>query len=141
MTPSLPIRAVIDTNIVVSALIFGSRLSQVRLSWQTVHFIPLIYKTTVTELIRVLAYPKFKLTPKEQENLLADYVPFCETVVLPQQLPTVPECRDPYDIPFLLLATVAEADYLVSGDKDLLALKDDFDCLIVTAEEFMNVLR
>jgi putative PIN family toxin of toxin-antitoxin system len=91
------------------------------------------------ELIRVLAYPKFKLTKAEQEDLLADYLPFCDTVLLPEQLPNIPECRDPFDTPFLVLALVGNADYLVTGDHDLLCLVDSFSCPIVTVEQFFTI--
>ncbi len=134
------LRVVIDTNLVVSALIFGGRVSRLRLSWQDDRFTPLVSKGTTTELIRVLAYPKFKLTPTEQEDLLSDYILFCEAVAMPDRLPIIPECRDPFDAPFLLLAVVSEADYLVTGDRDLLTLKDNFSCPIITAVDFLNVI-
>lgn len=41
---------------------------------------------------------------------------------------------------FLLLALVDEADYLVTGDRDLLNLKDNFSCPIITAKDFLNVI-
>ncbi|WP_414551213.1 putative toxin-antitoxin system toxin component, PIN family [Anabaena sp. CCY 0017] len=134
------LRVVIDTNLIVSALIFGGRVSRIRLAWQNNRFTPLVSKATTTELIRVLAYPKFKLTPIEQEDLLSDYILFCEAVAIPDFLPIIPECRDPFDVPFLLLAVVGEADYLVTGDRDLLSIKDDFSSRIITAEDFMNVI-
>jgi putative PIN family toxin of toxin-antitoxin system len=134
------LRVVIDTNIIVSALIFGGKVSRLRLAWQNDLFIPLVSKATTTELIRVLAYPKFKLTPTEQEDLISDYILFCEAVAMPDRLPVIPECRDPFDVPFLLLAVVSEADYLVTGDHDLLSLKDNFSCPIITADDFLNVI-
>jgi uncharacterized protein len=99
-------RVVIDTNLVLSALVFGGRLSRLRLAWQNNRFIPLASEVTISELVRVLTYPKFKLTNSEQEDLLSDYLPFCDTVLMPDTLPVVPECRDPFDLPFLLLAVV-----------------------------------
>ena len=108
------LRVLVDTNLVLSALIFGGSTAKLRLAWQSDRFIPLDSKATITELIRVLAYPKFKLTKAEKENLLADYLPFCDTVLLPEQLPVIPECRDPFDEPFLILALVGNADYLVT---------------------------
>ncbi len=134
------LRVVIDTNIIVSALIFGGRISRIRFAWQDNRFTPLVSKATTTELIRVLAYPKFQLTPLEQEDLLSDYILFCEAVAIPDMLPIIPECRDPFDVPFLLLAVVGEADYLVTGDRDLLSLKDNFSRPIITAEDFLNVI-
>ncbi len=135
-----PIRAVIDTNILLSALVFSSgSLSRFRQLWQNEAFKPLVSKPTVTELIRVLAYPKFKLTPIEREDLLADYLPYCETVPLPIELPQIPPCRDPYDEPFLQLALFGQAEYLVTGDRDLLSLADAFDRPIVTATHFLDL--
>lgn len=134
------IRAVIDTNIFVSALIFSrGTLSRCRQLWQDGKFTPLVSKPTVTELIRVLAYPKFKLTSIDREDLLADYLPFCETVEMQSELPQIIPCRDPSDEPFLHLALFGQADYLVTGDKDLLTLVDVFSCPIVTAEHFLEM--
>lgn len=134
-------RVVIDTNLVLSALVFGGRLSRLRLAWQNNRFIPLASEVTISELVRVLTYPKFKLTNSEQEDLLSDYLPFCDTVLMPDTLPVVPECRDSFDIPFLLLAVVGQANYLVTGDGDLLCLSDKFSCPILTVDEFLTVIN
>jgi len=135
------LRVVIDTNLVLSALIFGGKVAHLRFAWQNQRFIPLISKVTITELIRVLAYPKFKLNKVEQEDLLSDYLPYCETIKMPRNLPIIPECRDIFDKPFLLLAMVAKADYLITGDRDLLSVKEDFICPIVTMTEFFNLIN
>ncbi len=134
-------RVVIDTNILISALVFGGKIARLRFGWQSCSFTPLVSKVTTTELIRVLAYPKFKLTPTDREDLLSDYLLFCESVAMPDLLPVTPECRDPFDVPFLALALVGEADYLVTGDRDLLVLKADFSCPIVTTDDFFNVIE
>lgn len=132
-----PPRVVIDTNQVLSALVFsGGQLDALRHAWQKQVCIPLICKHTASEIIRVLAYPKFKLTPAEQNELLADYLPYCETVNLPAKAPKALHCRDVHDIPFLHLAVVGKADFLISGDDDLLCLADEFACPIVTAKDF-----
>jgi len=120
-------RLVLDTNTVLSALLFtGGRLAWLRLAWQEKRLIPLVSRETTEELMRVLAYPKFKLTPAECEELLGDYLPYCETIVLSQTLPDLPDCRDPADRPFLHLALAAKADALISGDADLLVLAEAF---------------
>ena len=121
-SPAVP-RVVLDTNVVLSALVFGGgSTATVRQAWQTGSLRPIVSTATVQELMRVLAYPKFKLSADEQRELLADYLPFAEVVVLPEPPPRVPDCRDPHDLPYLHLATAGKADMLVSGDADLLSL-------------------
>jgi uncharacterized protein len=135
------LRVVIDINILLSTLIFsGGRVEIFRQLWQDRRFQPLVSKPTVIELIRVLAYPKFKLTPADREDLLADYLPFCEVVIMPLELPEIPICRDPFNESFLHLAIVGQADYLVTGDRDLLVLADVFECPIVTSSQFLDML-
>jgi uncharacterized protein len=88
-----------------------------------------------------LAYPNFKLSAADQQELLADYLPYCATVKMPAKPPVTPDCRDPFDLPFLQLAVVGKADYLVSGDQDLLSLAGQFVCPIITADQFMKTLK
>ena len=118
-----PPRVVLDTNVVLSALLFGGGpAARVRAGWQSGRFVPLASTVTAQELVRVLGYPKFGLAPAEQEELLADLMPWVEVVRVPVPPPPVPACRDPFDLPFLHLAIAGRARALVSGDRDLLAL-------------------
>ena len=134
-------RVVLDTNVVLSALVFAQgRVAPLRQAWQLGRCYPLVSTTTTVELMRALQYPKFKLSPEEQEELLADYLPYCATVRIPTKPPKTPPCRDPFDIPFLQLAIVGKADHLVTGDKDLLSLADAFARSIITAEQFLGLL-
>lgn len=135
-----PPRVVLDSNVVVSALLFSrGRLSVLRKSWHDARFCPLVSSVTVTELMRVLAYPKFKLTADEQRELLADYLPYCAVVQMPVVPPATPDCPDQYDVPFLELAVAGKASYLVTGDKDLKGLTLRH-CAIVAPDEFMRAL-
>ena len=139
--PSDAPRVVIDTNLVLSALVFAQgRVTPLRLAWQNQQIQPLVSKTTAAELIRVLQYPKFKLSADDQQELLADYLPYCQTIVIPEPPPVTPECRDQFDVPFLQLALAGEAHALITGDQDLLCLADNFTCLILTAEQFLQTL-
>ena len=118
LTPVL--RAVFDTNVVVSALVFGRRLAWVRRAWANGAVVPIVCRETATELLRVLAYPKFRLTQAECESLLSDYLPFVEMARLPIRLPDLPAaCRDRDDAVFLHLTIASNADALVTGDSDL----------------------
>lgn len=134
-------RVVLDINVLVSALVFRQgAMATLREAWQVERFAPLVSRATATELIRVLAYPKFRLTKAEQDDLLADYLPYCEVVPMLPELPAVPDCRDPLDVPFLQLAVVGRADYLVTGDRDLLSIKAAFAIPIVNVEQFLKIL-
>lgn len=136
-----PPRIVIDTNLVLSALVFShGRVTPLRQAWQKQRILPLISPATTTELILVLAYPKFKLTPTEQQELIADYLPYCITVHIPNPPPITPICRDANDVQFLQLAIVGKADLLVTGDHDLLSLAGKFFCPILTAEQLIKKL-
>lgn len=135
-------RVVIDTNLVLSALVFANgRLTPLRQAWQSQRILPIVSRVTATELIRVLAYPKFKLTADEQQELLADYLPCCKTVRIPEPPPKTPPCRDAFDIPFLQLAVAGKATALITGDRDLLSLAGSFACPIVSAEQFITTLN
>lgn len=116
-------RVVFDTNTVVSALLFREgRLSCFRDHWRRNEVIPLVSRPTADELIRVLAYPKFKLDKADIETLLADYLPYTESVA-DLSSPHSPLCRDRNDQMFVDLAIQGEADVLVTGDRALLEME------------------
>jgi uncharacterized protein len=134
-------RVVLDTNVVLSSLLFAQgRLTALRHAWHDGRCRPLVSQATATEFVRALSYPKFKLSAAEQQELLADYLPYCTTLRIPAKPPKTPVCRDPFDVAFLQLAVVGKANYLVTGDRDLLQLVDRFSCPIVTARQFLQAL-
>lgn len=118
-----------------------TNLAWLRGAWQKEQIIPLVSRATVDELLRVLQYPKFKLTAEEIESLLADFLPWAEVVEvgeIPSDLPTL---SDPDDLKFLALAVVAQADVLISGDKHILAAKDKLAAIpILNLSEFKQKL-
>jgi putative PIN family toxin of toxin-antitoxin system len=133
---------VFDTSTVVSALVFKKgRLSWLRDAWRLRQAIPLVSQVTEAELRRVLNYPKFKLSSLEQQVLLNEYLPFCKSIDIPNPPPAVPECRDLKDLPFLWLAVVGDAEYLVTSDQDLLVLSPEFSVPIVTADMFQETAK
>ena len=118
-----PRRVVLDTNVAVSALVFREgRLAWLREAWAAGRVVPLVSAETLAELVRVLAYPKLKLSEEETKNVLAHYMEHAEAVPGAGASVRVPECRDPDDRKFLKLAYAAKADALVTGDEDLLVL-------------------
>ena len=131
-------RVVLDTNVVLSALVFGGGAAgRLRTAWQSGAFAPLVSTATAHELVRVLAYPKFRLSAADREELLGDYLPYTTTVRIPSSPPNVPECRDPFDVMFLELAVVGKARMLITGDRDLLALAGQTKFAILALEAFL----
>jgi putative PIN family toxin of toxin-antitoxin system len=128
-------RVVFDTTTVVSTLLFANgRLAWLRQHWRGGGCVPLISRKTTAELVRVLGYPKFKLSPDDSRELLAEYLPYCESIELTAKC--LSTCRDPNDQPFLDLAQSGKADLLISGDGDLLELAGQTTFLIETPEAY-----
>jgi uncharacterized protein len=95
---------------------------------------PLISRATAAELERVLRYPKFQLSAAERHELLGEYLPWCEPVEITKRCVFL--CRDEKDQPFLDLAQSGQAEFLVSGDRDLLALAGKTDFLIENPDAY-----
>ncbi|MCT0207764.1 putative toxin-antitoxin system toxin component, PIN family [Synechococcus sp. CS-1332] len=120
----MTIRVVLDTTVLVSALLFeNGRLAWLRRTWQSAAITPVLSESSARELIRVLAYPKFRLTRPDIDRLLADVLPWCETHAGPIKAGQL-QVRDLKDQVFLDLALAAGVPVLVSGDGDLLNLKN-----------------
>lgn len=132
-----PIRVVLDTNVLVSALLFGGRTGMLRDLWKSGRIIPLVTKETFAEFRKVLSYPKFKLTQREIRSILNDEIlPFVAPVEITKQINGI--CRDPHDDMFLAVAAGGDAEFLVTGDKDLLVLKHYRQTQIVTLAELFS---
>ncbi len=138
----IALHVVFDTNVVVSAVIFAAgQLSWLRQAWRAGTIVPLLSEATVRELMAVLAYPKFRLTADDIEALLADYLPYGRSIH-PVSAPTnAPRCRDADDQLFVDLVLAGKADFLVTGDKDLLALDEQLPCAVVTPAVFRERLK
>jgi putative PIN family toxin of toxin-antitoxin system len=131
---------VLDTGVVLTALFFRhGPAGRLREAWRSPEVESLTSRATLDELVVALAYPKFALTPDEIETLLADYLPFTRLVEvggLPD--PRLPRCRDVHDQKFLDLAAAGRARWLVTGDRDLLALAGQTPFAVVTVAEFLS---
>ena len=129
-------RAVFDTNTVVSALLFGGTLSWLVEHWRSRVSVPLVSRATAGEFLRVLHYPKFGLTAAESEAFAARYLQFAERIDVDEGALVLPQCRDPEDRMFLALAEAGRADVLVTGDDDLLVLRGQTRFALETPEQY-----
>jgi uncharacterized protein len=124
---SIP-KIVFDTNVVISATLFRSgTLSALRSAWQTGQVAPIVSKETSAELLRVLTYKKFKLSEADIAHVLALYLPHAQSHEIDRsanRMGHIPTCRDDGDQIFLDLAQSAHANFLVTGDDDLLCMDD-----------------
>jgi putative PIN family toxin of toxin-antitoxin system len=115
------VRIVLDTNAVVSALLFRGVSSKLVSLWQNALITPLLSREILDEYLRVLSYPKFELSEKEIKGLIQEEIlPFAEVVKPKRRLRVVR--RDPSDNKFLECAIAGKASVIISGDKDLLSL-------------------
>ncbi len=132
-------RVVIDTGVFVSALIRPQgRTGAVLEALRTKRF-TLIYTTDIlVEIIDVLGRDKFRVKYHIHPEMIAaliDLIRLNRELVVPTQKVTA--CRDPKDDIFLEAALEGEAEYLVSGDFDLLDMKSFEDIAILRVAEFL----
>ena len=130
--PSL--RVVLDTNVLVSGLAYpGSVPGRIVTAWRQGGVEVVLSRYILDELTRVLPrLPRVGLTPAQVRDL-ADSLMFLADIVEPEGGHEA-ALRDPADQPVLQTLIAAKADYLVTGDKDLLALAGRY--AVVTPAEF-----
>jgi putative PIN family toxin of toxin-antitoxin system len=130
-------RVVIDTNVIVSAYL-GGRLEAIIVAWIAGKFVLTVSNQIVSEYITVLSRPKFKIVRGELDDFAALILSKAE-FVLPEESIYVVEA-DPSDNKFLEAAVTGRADYIVSGDKHLLDLKEFQGIAILTPHVFLERL-
>ncbi len=135
-------RLVIDTNVLISALLAGKSLpAHLIVLWREGRFDLLTSANQLDELVRVTRYPKIRerLAPALAGRLINE---LRDIAVEVKSLPIVTVSIDPYDNYLLAMAAAGSADFLVTGDKrDLLALKLYEGTKIITVRDFLILHR
>ncbi len=135
-------RLVVDTNILISALLAGTSLpARLIVLWREGRFDLLTSAEQLDELRRVTRYPKIRerLAPALAGRLINE---IRDLALLLADLPTVTASPDPYDNYLLAMAASGAADFLVTGDKrDLLALGLFEGTKIITVRDFLILHR
>lgn len=135
------IHAVLDTNVLLSALLFGGRLEGLRRAWRTGRLRLVLSRETAEELLRVMAYPKFRLTSSEIAFLFeTELLPFADVVDPLTSLRNRQWCRDPDDDMFIRCAIAAKCRRIVTGDDDLLSLGRVGKVAILSPSDFLRTL-
>lgn len=135
--PKAKIRAVLDTNILLSAILFGGIPGELLDLWRRGGFELVMSPELLAELVSKLPF-KFDFPT----DLVAEWQQlFSENTIhiLPDY--TTKVCRDPDDDKFLDVSLAAKAIYLVTGDQDLLFLKRYQGIRILKPTEFLTILR
>jgi putative PIN family toxin of toxin-antitoxin system len=136
------VRAVIDTNILVRALI--NRAGTVRPMLTALDaglYTVVLSAALLTELTRVLRRPRMRTRYGIAEDDIRDLLQLLirhGEIVMPTR--TIQVCRDPRDDMFLEAAVAGGADVIVSGDKDLLVLHPFEGIPIVSPAAFLTML-
>ena len=127
------LRIVLDTNVLVSGLAYpGSIPGRIVAAWRQGGFELVLSRHILDEMVRVLPrLSRVHMTPAEIRDL-ADSFMFLANVVEPAGEPE-PALRDPADQPVLNTMLAGQADYLVTGDKDLLALASQYPIITPAA--------
>ncbi len=115
------IRVVVDTNVLVSGLLFGGPPGELVTLWKKGKIRPLCSKEIVEEYIRVLAYPRFELSESEIDFILThEILPFFDVLKIKSGKSFV--AVDPSDDKFIWCAFEGKAQVIISGDEHLLNL-------------------
>jgi putative PIN family toxin of toxin-antitoxin system len=132
----VPLAAVFDTNILFSATAWRGNPFQCVERARAGE----VQGVTCPELMEELAEKlelKLSFSSEQAVETLADYLGFLRMVSIPKLLVAV--ARDPDDNMVLECAVEGKAQYIVTGDKDLLVLKTFRDIQIVRASDFLKV--
>jgi putative PIN family toxin of toxin-antitoxin system len=135
-------RVVIDTNVLVSALLSSTSPPAFLVTlWRAGRFSLITSEPQLDELTRVTRYPKLRqrLSPALAGRLVNELRDIAEMV---NPAPDVDVSPDPYDNYLLAMASAGRANSLITGDKrDLLLLKKYEATAIVTVSDFLSGLR
>ncbi len=134
------LRCVFDTNVLISALLFDKSKPAQTFFAATRNGEVLVSADTISELSEVLGREKFDkyLTEEERERFLRSLL---QNAMLVEISEKIGACRDPKDDKFLELAVSGAADYIVSGDSDLLVLNPFRNVQILTPETFLSMME
>jgi uncharacterized protein len=132
------VRVVLDTNVLLSALISpGSVPDLIYRAWEEDRFDLVTSEWQLGELRRATRYPKLRryVKPHEAGTMVRG---IRRGALVLERLPTVALASDPDDNPLLASALAGEADYLITGDVDLLSLERIGRARIVQARVFLQ---
>ncbi|MDR2571502.1 MAG: putative toxin-antitoxin system toxin component, PIN family [Oscillospiraceae bacterium] len=130
------IKIILDTNIWVSFVI-GKRLNEVERVLKSSYIEVFVCEKLIREVNDTLLKPKLrKYVSAERKYVLLNYMAACSLALVYEQ--TV-RSRDVDDDYLLDLAQLVDADYLITGDNDLLILQQHYQTKILNFNNFISI--
>jgi putative PIN family toxin of toxin-antitoxin system len=131
---------VLDANVFVSAYIWHGIpeviLIRIAKKMDTLFFTDAI----INEIEGIIGMPKLKRSKEQIDYILANIKKRGKKIVTSPQHRVTGVCRDPDDEKYLECAIAAGADYIITGDKDLLVLKEYGGVKIVNARSYLDIV-
>lgn len=135
-----PPRVVLDTAVVVSALVFGGPVAaRLRRAWRHGFCRPMVCRTTLLDLTHHLGQAQLGFNAAEQQQMLREYLPYVLKVRVPVVAPTT--MTEPAGLAFVQLAMAGQAHVLVTSDASLLATGGRLPFAVLALEPFLQLLR
>ena len=133
------LKAVLDTNVLISSL-FWKGPSRHIVDLAIANKIKSITSTEILEEVEAVLYEDFPQVPYDKiEGIIRDILSYSQ-LIIPQQV-TVKKLRDLKDTKVIACAVSVKADYIVTGDKDLLVLKKYEGIRISTPQAFLDLFK
>lgn len=126
-------KIVVDTNVLISGIFFGGFPRKILMSVIDRQFTACATVEIVDEYQEIVQEMIDRKEGHINKNIVAPLIKIMEII---EPVSNVKICRDPDDDKFISCAKDAHARYVVSGDKDLLVLKQYDNIQIVTAKLF-----
>jgi putative PIN family toxin of toxin-antitoxin system len=133
------IKAVLDTNVIISGIVFGGKPRQVLESAFRGSTQIYISEPIINELKGVLQRPRFYLTSEIIEIIISELIAIAEWVEPKEHINVIKS--DPDDNIFLECALSSESEYIVSGDDHLLELNKWKGINIITPDKYIEELE
>ena len=130
-------KVVLDTNVIIAS--FASRglchaLFELCLDRFKIAANPFLIEGVETNLVKKLKIPR--ATAKEITEFLKEIALNIEIDAIPQEI-----CEDPDDAKVLALAEISNAEYLITGDKELLKIKEFGIAKILSPRQFWEAVK
>jgi len=131
-------RAVFDTNVLVSGIFFGGIPGRIVDAWLAGRIQACITFAILKEYLRVIDKISLRVDPIIERDWHTIFPEICH--IIPDEKTHRKISRDPSDDKFIFCAINSNSDYLVSGDMDLKILPAEYSISIVSPAQFINIL-